>query len=85
MAPLKALGPDGFNTGFYQKNWDILGPKVCKVVIFSLNNVVLHKNLNSTYIALIPKIKNPICVTDIKPISLCNVVYKIILKVLANR
>jgi hypothetical protein len=85
MAPLKALGPDDFNAGFFQKNWDIVGPEVCKAIIFSLNNAVLHEDLNTMYIALIPKIKNPTCVTEFRPISLCNVLYKIILKVLANR
>jgi hypothetical protein len=62
-----------------------VGPEVCKAILYSLNNGVLDNDLNSTYIALIPKIKNPTCVTEFRPISLCNVLYKIISKVLANR
>lgn len=45
----------------------------------------IDQNLHSTNIALIPKKKNPMCMTDLRPNSLCNVVYKILSKVLANR
>lgn len=85
MAPLKAPGPDGFNACFFQKNWDIVGKEVCQAVLFSLNSGIMNKDLNSTYIALIPKSRNPICVTDYRPISLWNVLYKLLSKVLANR
>ena len=40
--------------------------------------------INRTNIAFVPKIKSPQRMTDFRPISLCNVVYKLISKTLAN-
>ena len=36
MAPMKALGLDGFDAYFFQQNWAIVGKDVCKAVLFSL-------------------------------------------------
>jgi hypothetical protein len=85
MAPSKAPGPDGFTEDFFQKNWASVGTEVCNFVLSILNSSFMNKELNFTYIALIPKIKNPSCVTEFRPISLCNVLYKIVSKVLAYR
>lgn len=41
--------------------------------------------LNHTYVALIPKVEKPRQVTEFRPISLCNVIYRIITKTIANR
>lgn len=85
MRPLKAPGPDGFPVGFFQKNWSFIGDDIGRAILQILNLGVMPHGLNSTNIALIPKVNSPSSVTDFQPISLCNVLYKIISKVLANR
>ena len=85
MAPLKAPGPDGMPPIFYQSYWDLLGEDVTSSVLHFLNTASLPANLNHTFITLIPKVKNPEFISEFRPISLCNVLYKIFSKVLANR
>jgi hypothetical protein len=45
----------------------------------------LLPEINNTHIALIPKVNAPITPKDYRPISLCNVAYKIIAKSLVDR
>ena len=85
MAPLKAPGPDGMPPIFYQHYWDSIGDDVSCAVLSCLNSGSISASLNHTHITLIPKIKNPESVSDFRPISLCNILYKLISKVLANR
>jgi ribonuclease HI len=85
MHPLKSPGPDGFSASFYQNSWSVVRTDVCNAVLQFLNNGQFDNEINTTNIALIPKKKNPSCVVEFRPISLCNVVYKLIAKVLANR
>ena len=76
MAPIKAPSPDDFSTNFYQQHWSTVGPEVCRVALHFLNGCKLDENINATHIALIPKNTAPRCVTNFRPIGICNVSYK---------
>jgi len=85
MHSLKAPGQDGCAACFYQNNWITVEEEVCNVILSFLNSGHLHLMLNFTYIASNLKVKNPSNASEFRPISLCNMIYKIILKVLTNR
>jgi len=62
-----------------------LGGDLVEEVPTTINNVVVPDGWNDTTIILIPKIDNPEMVAQFRPISLCNVVYKVISKMLSSR
>jgi len=63
----------------------LIRTEVGEVVLFYLSSGNSLEAINDTNIVLIPKCKTLNKVTDYRPISLCNVIYKIVSKVLANR
>ena len=85
IGDLKAPGPDGMHAIFYKKFWEVVGTKVTEEVLDVLNGGPMPAEWNDTCVVLIPKVNNSECMKDLRPISLCNVVYKLISKVLANR
>lgn len=85
MCPTKAPGPDGFPAFFYQKHWKMVKSGVVTTCLHILNEQGTITPLNHTYIALVPKTKKPRKVTNFRPISLCNVIYRIVAKAIANR
>ena len=85
MVPLKASGPDGMPPIFYQTFWLDIGMVFYDVVLFCLNSGTFLRSINHTFITLIPKVANPKTVAQFRPISLCNVIYKLLSKVLVNR
>nr|XP_011459772.1 PREDICTED: uncharacterized protein LOC105350086 [Fragaria vesca subsp. vesca] len=82
---LKAPGPDGIHASFYQNCWKEVKDTVIPMIKACFRDGKLIRNINHTNIALIPKIENPTKVNDFRPISLCNVSYKIITKIMIKR
>ena len=83
--PEKAPGPDGMTTLFFQHSWRIIENDLLEMVNDFLSSGTLDTRLNMKNIWLIPRTERPTRMTELRPISLCNVGYKIISKVLCQR
>ena len=58
-SPSKVPGPDGFHAAFFGKEWHVVGPRITKVCLETLNGVSSIAPLNQKHIVLIPKNKTP--------------------------
>lgn len=76
MGKYKASGPDGFQPVFYQQCWDTVG---CSVT------GVLPRAANDAIIVLMAKVVKSERITQFRPVSLCNVLFKIITKMMVIR
>ncbi|GAA0146610.1 hypothetical protein LIER_06523 [Lithospermum erythrorhizon] len=81
----KSPGPDGMPGIFFQHYWEALGPKVCTMVLDCVNEGIFLSKFNFTSIYLIPKVMISVNLTQFRPIALCNVIAKLVAKVLATR
>ena len=85
MSPDKAPGQDGFTARFLTSYWHLIHSDLFRLVKKSQSCFKLGGGTNSSFLALIPKEKGAISFSRFCPISLYNIGYKVITKVLAIR
>ncbi|XP_022880540.1 uncharacterized protein LOC111397792 [Olea europaea var. sylvestris] len=81
----KSPRPDGYTSCFFKKAWGIVGDNVVETIKEFFSSRSLLKQINHTIITLVPKSNHTPNVGDHRPISCCNVIYKVISKILASR
>ena len=81
----KALEPDGFTIDFFQSCWDLVKEEIWEVMEESRKIGRFLKAFNATFLTLIPKEHGADSPGKFRLISLCNVIPKIITKVMADR
>ena len=85
MKSYKAPGADGFQPIFFKMFWDDVGNDIWSFVKKAFETGTFDMATSDTLLVLIPKSDHPTSFKEFRPISLCNVTYKIISKVLVNR
>jgi hypothetical protein len=81
----RSPGPDGWTTEFFIYFFELVGEDLLQMVEDSRLKGKIAGGLNSTFLVMIPKENNPHSFNDYRPIALCNLVYKVIAKVISNR
>eukprot|EP00253_Pinus_taeda_P026585 PITA_26585 len=81
----RSPGPDGWTIEFYIAFYELISNDLLRVIEECRETGTMYNAINSTFIALIPKTDSSSSFDDYHPISLCNVIYKIISKIIANR
>ena len=85
LDPDKSPGPDGYPPLFVQKYRGNVEKSVIRSVKAFFHSGKVLKEVNHTFIDLIPKNENPIAANHFRPISLCSTMYKIISKILVHK
>lgn len=76
---------DGFPTLFYQHCWNYVAPSLYQFVSSVWNDLSQISSANNTLLTLIPKVNQSKFLMQFHHISLCNVIYKLNTKIMANR
>ena len=81
----KAPGPDGFTMAFWLFCWDLVKVEIMGFFKEFHEMGRFVKSLNATFLVLVPKKGDAEYLKDFRPISLVGSLYKLLVKVLANK
>lgn len=85
LGPTKSPGPDGMTAALVQENWEAFKPVVTSEVLSFFQTGKMKESITHSNLVLIPKVAAPTSVTEFRPISVCNFLYKVISKLLAKK
>ena len=74
----KSPGPDRWPIEFFLAFFDLIGEELTSTAEQARVEGYVSGSINSTFFTLIPKCENPSTFADFRPISLCNIIYKVI-------
>lgn len=80
-----APGLDGLTAGFYRGSWSVLGVEVIQSICHFFNTSFLPASTNATILSLVPKFPGESLITEYRPISCLNTLYKVISRLLVKR
>ena len=85
LPPLKALGSGGFHALFFQTNWHVMGQSIIQTIQDIFEQLRIPPTWGHTNLVLIPKVAHLETITQFRPISLCNTLYKLVSRILVQR
>lgn len=71
-----------FMPSFTKKYWHLFGEEISHEVLVAINSRIISEEWNDTTVVLLPKTGSPELISQHCPIRMCNVIYKIISKML---
>jgi len=76
----KSPRPDGFNLNFIKESWEVFKDEVMEAIVLFHESRCIPKGCNASFVALVPKVRDPTNLEQYRPISLVGVMYKVILR-----